>query len=124
IGRNDQTTQYLRQLLRGATAQVLEHKAKTTTRTKTDNRWWRERNGSPALHVRERLPEPGDDRVSAFAIRSSIGKVLERQAKTARIWLRVIVYEVETDNRARIRDGRLLFDDCFDLLHDIQCAPN
>ena len=120
VGRNDHPAQNLGEFLWIAAAQVLEHITKSSACSETDDRRRRQRHHGAALDLTELRPQPGDHFANAEVGALALLERLERDDHEAGIGLRIIVDEIQSDDRGVFGNGRVFLHDRLGLAHDFR----
>ena len=118
IRRHDQPAQDLGQSFWVAAAQVLQHIGEAATRAETKNRRRRQWNHRPAFDLAELGAESRDQGRHAGRRVLALLERLERHHHEGGVGLRVVVDEIQTDDRGDVFDGRFLPQDGFGLGND------
>src|SRR5262249_7415254 len=113
IGCDHKTPRDLREVLRCPALNILDHKGETTAGAESNDRRRLEWHTCSAAQLTKLPGQPRYHCIGAVVLPFSLLKALQRYNQEASVRLRKVVDEVQSDNRAYIRDRRFFLQNCF-----------
>jgi hypothetical protein len=119
LAATNEPTQRLRQFLRIAATQILQHIGEAAARAQADDRRRRQRQYQSAPNLAEFRGDPGEDPSDRIRRALAFFERFQRDDHERRIRRRVIVDEIQSDDRGIIDNRVLLLDDILRLFDHV-----